>query len=200
MKHITTLFASVVLAMCAATSAHAVTTYGTAYLPMDPGQPGVSTTSWSFSDQPNGAADDPFRGAHAINTEFDDLFIFNVPDTETISFEVRAMKQGTTFGVDFVDSGNGGYTLYQYADGSVLGGNAATNTHLMTGGSWTLTSGTYALEIAGVYAVKGGLYAGEIDGIPSAVPEASSAMMLLVGLAGLTGAARLRKNKVSEKA
>lgn len=193
MKQLNTLFVCAVLALGAATSAHATVTSGTAYLPMDPGAPGVYTTKWSFSDQPTGAADDPFKGAHNVGTEFDDFFIFNVPDAETITFKVAAVQKGSVLGVDFIDGGKGGYGLYQYADGAVLGGAAATTSAAMTGGAWSLTSGTYVLEIAGVYGVKGGLYSGAIEGIPSAVPEASGAMMLLVGLAGLAGVVRLRQ-------
>lgn len=195
MKHFKQLLLAAAVALIGTTSAHATTTTGIAYVPMDAGSPGVFTTSWSFSDQPDGAADDPFKGTHAVGTHFDDLFIFNVPDQETITFDVKAVKQGATFGVNFVDSGNGGYALYQYADGTLLGLGGPTNTHAIIGGSWTLGSGTYALEIAGVYAVKGGIYAGEIDGVPTPVPEPTSALMMLAGLAGLAGIARLRRNK-----
>lgn len=193
MKAINQLFASAVLAICATTSAHADTTSGTTYLLMDAGQPGVATTRWSFGDEPNGALDDPFQAPHAQGGEFDDFFIFNVPDSETITFAVNAKVQGGAYGVDFVDKGNGGYALFRYADGAVLDQQAAGSSIRMSGGAWALSSGTYALEFAGAYAVKGGYYDGAIDGIPLPVPEPSAAGMLLLGLACLAGATRLRK-------
>ncbi|WP_295993858.1 FxDxF family PEP-CTERM protein [Rugamonas sp.] len=197
MKNINKLLITAVLALCGATEAYAVApTSGTQYVPMDAGSPGVYTTSWSFSDQSTGAIDDPFAAAHRVGGEFEDYFVFNVPDTETVSFHVKAVKNGSTWGVDFIDGGNGGFALFTANDETLIDYGNATKTQSIKGGSWTLTSGTYVLEVVGDYAVKNGLYTGEINGIPvAAVPEPSSALMLLAGLAGLAGVIRMRKRQ-----
>jgi hypothetical protein len=190
MKHFKKILLAAALAVCGVTSAQA-TDVGFTYVPMDSGSPGQFTNTWSFSDMPSGAKDDPFAGPHTAGTAFDDFFEFNVPDSENISFNAVSVALGTSPGVSFL---GGGYGLYVLADGSSITLQNATNALSMSGGAWTLSSGTYVLEIAGAYATTGGIFAGQIVGTP-AVPEPSSWLMLLAGLATVTGVASRRKNK-----
>ena len=156
----------------------------TFYVPADSGTaPGIDILTWSFTDIAN-------AGSHIAGKAFDDFFIFNVPDAESISFEVDAVAKG----VNFIKSG-GGYGVFGYTDGNVIDQQLGTKAHVLTGGTYDLTSGVYVLEVAGQYSTYNGFYAGQITGIPTAVPEPSSVLMLLAGLAGVAGVARMRKSK-----
>jgi len=181
MKYLNKSLLAAALTIAGATSAHA----DSFVVSPDPSGPGVSTMTWSFNDI-------AYPTSHAVGTTFDDYFVFNVPDAESISLRAVAVS-----GVDF---SGGGYALWGGA-GVAFGGSSnlldvhnATNPYVV-GGSYSLTSGTFVLEVAGTYSGFNGFYAGQIVGIPAAVPEPSSVLMLLAGLAGLAGVARLRKNK-----
>ena len=154
------------------------------YVPADAGNaPGVTTLTWSFADMANAGV------SHLAGAAFDDFFIFNVPDSESISFEVDAVAKG----VNFKQSG-GGYSVFGLATNNLIDLQAATKKYVLTGGSYDLTSGVYVLEVAGQYSKFNGYYAGQITGIAAAVPEPSTVLMLLAGLAGVAGVAR-RRNK-----
>ena len=153
--------------------------YGT-YIPMDPGAPGVFTNTWTFGD--------PAAGPGG----FDDFFTFNVPDAERVTFWANAVADQT--GAPTVDFNNGGYALYAIADGSVLDLQYVTSgTSSIQGDSWWLSSGTYALEIAGSAVTDGpGAYAGQIVGT---LPEPTEALLAITALGAMAGAGWLRKRQ-----
>lgn len=184
MKHFNKLLLAAALLLSGVGAAHAAEVY----VPKDIGSAGVFTNTWTFSTTPTGASDDPFAKPGAAGAGFDDYFDFNVPDSQTIFFNVYSSLTSGSPGVSFT-----GVQLLQYG-GLVLGEYDAANPSYVRGGGLTLTSGTYAFEVVGTYLVAGGTYGGQLSNT-SPVPEPSAVLMLLMGLAVMAGAARLRKNQ-----
>jgi len=177
MKFFKQLIVTVALAM-SAFAAHADTFVG-----KDIGVPGDFDNTWTFL----GVNDT----AHAAGKQFNDFFIFNVPDTQYISVTLTSLLRGKSDGVSFLD---GGFLIYTYSDGDVMAAVDATQSNTVTGGAWLLGSGTYGLYVAGSYALNGGNYGGQILGTPlTAVPEPSSILMLLAGMALIAGVAQRRR-------
>lgn len=170
MKFINQLFFWALLAVCGAAQAD------TNYVPMDPGAPGLFTNTWTYNSVP---------GAHGV---FDEVFSFNVPDTENISIAAIANSAG----VSFI---GGGLALFEFGSGNLLAVQLASAAGAVYGGSWTLSSGTYAFEFIGTYLVDNASYTATVTGMPAAVPEPSSVLLLLAGLAMLAAIARVRSSK-----
>lgn len=177
MKFFKQLIVTVALAM-SAFAAHADT-----FVNKDIGAPGDFNNTWTFL----GVNDT----AHIAGQQFNDFFIFNVPDTQYISVTLTSLLRGTSDSVSFL---GGGFLIYTYSDGDVMAAVDATQSHTVTGGAWLLGSGTYGLYVAGSYALNGGNYGGQILGTPvMAVPEPSSILMLLAGMALVAGVAQRRR-------
>ena len=175
MKLFKTLAFTAVLAASGVCNAQIIGTY----IPMDPGSPGSNTNTWTIGNPSTGPA-------------FDDLFTFNVPDSELVTFWVNAVND--QFGSPTVDFNGGSYTLYVAADGTVLDNQPiSVDTNSIYGDSWWLSSGTYTLEIAGNTLSDGpGAYAGQIEGT---VPEPAEALLALTALGAMAGAGWLRKRQ-----
>ncbi len=177
MKFFKQLIVTVALAV-SAFAAHADT-----FVNKDIGAPGNFNNTWTFL----GVNDT----AHVAGQQFNDFFIFNVPDTQYISVTLTSLLQGTSNSASFL---NGGFLLYTYSDGDVVAAVDATKSNTVTGGAWLLGSGTYGLYVAGSYLLNGGNYGGQILGTPlTAVPEPSSILMLLAGMALVAGVAQRRR-------
>ena len=186
MKALKSLAAAVALALVGSSSAFA---FNETFLPTDPGIPGVSNLSWTIDNT-------VFTGG-AAGTTFDDFYVFNVPDTEIISFGVDAVRNGgPQFQTSFLTAGaTGGWALWDYADQTVLQSQLATQPFSVdSNGTYKLTSGTYVLELAGQYLVKNGAYNGYIAGV-QAVPEPATWTLLLAGTGIVGGIARRRSLK-----
>lgn len=184
MKHFNKTLLAAALALACCTNAYADSFFVSA----DPGTvPGVSTMTWSFNDIAVGTS-------HAVGGAFDDLFVFNVPDAETVSFDVEAFNKSVDFkGSNYKLWGGAGIAFGGSSD--LLDKEKVTTKYAFDGGDYSLTSGTYVLEVKGTYTKYNGFYDGQITGIAAAVPEPSSVLMLLAGLAGIAGVARRRKNQ-----
>jgi hypothetical protein len=179
MKFFKQLIVTVALVMCGAV-AHADN-----YIPKDLGSPGVFSNTWTFL----GVADT----AHVAGESFEDYYLFNVPDAQNISVSLTSLLQAGKSGVSFLGA-DSGFILFSYSDGTPLHGVDGTSAASLTGGSWLLGSGTYGLYVAGTYLLNGGSYAGQILGTPlAAVPEPSTLLMLLAGIALVGGVARRRR-------
>lgn len=176
MKFFKQLIVTVALAMSAVV-AHADT-----YVPKDIGSPGVYTNTWTFNDIGT--------QAHVAGADFEDYYVFNVPDAQNITVSVISLLLGGTPGVSFT---GGGFVLFTYSDFDIVAAVDATQSTYVSGGSWVLGSGTYGLYVAGTYLANGASYAGQILGTPLAVPEPSSIMLLLSGMALLGGVAQRRR-------
>ena len=167
------------LALCGA-AAHA-----DIYIPKDIGPPGVFTNTWTFA----GSNDT----AHVAGANFEDIFLFNVPDAQNISVSLTSLLQVGTPGVSFAGA-NSGFVIFNYGDKTPLYGVDGTNVGSLTGAPLLLNSGTYGLFVAGTYLLNGGAYGGQIFGAPlAAVPESSTVLMLLAGMALVAGAVRRRR-------
>lgn len=178
MKFFKQLIVTAALAM-SAFAAHADT-----FINKDIGAPGDFNNTWTFL----GSNDT----AHIAGQQFNDFFIFNVPDTQYISVTLTSLLRGKSDTVSFLD--DGGFIIYTYGDTDVVAVVNATESNTVTGGAWLLGSGTYGLYVAGTYLLNGGNYGGQILGTPvTAVPEPSSILMLLAGMALLTGVAQRRR-------
>lgn len=187
MKRISKLFFALALTISGLTSAYAddpVLRVST-YVPMDAGAPGVFTDTWTL----------PVTSTGLAGTGFDDGYAFNVVDSAYINVSLSSLLSGVNFTGD-----GGGIALYYYADytnnAAQFYTQLATSTTSLTAGSFLLTSGTYVLEVAGTYTVDGGSYAGKIFSTLSPVPEPSAVLMLLLGLATVAGAMRLRQRRL----
>lgn len=179
MKFLKQLIVAATLALCGA-AAHA-----DIFIPKDIGPPGVFSNTWTFA----GANDT----AHVAGTSFADIFLFNVPDAQNISVSITSLLQVGSPGVSFAGP-DSGFAIFDYSDKTTLYGVDGTNVGSVTGAPLFLNSGTYGLFVAGTYLVNGGAYGGQIYGAPvAAVPEASTVLMLLVGMVFVTGAARRRR-------
>ena len=157
--------AVVAIALSALGTAQAATTY---VLP-ETGIPGDPNIVFDIGSLTTGTGD------------FDDFFIFHVPDAQEISFAFNSARKGATFGASFI-----GFALYDYSSLELLDLVFNTgNPNSMSGGVYTLPNGTYELEVAGTYGKVAGSYDGYIAGTP-AVPEPSGLALLLAGV-GVTG-------------
>ncbi len=169
MKHINKLFFLALLAICGVARADV------SYVPMDPGAPGVFTNTWTFVSAPG------------VRGDFDEIFSFNVPDTEVISLAALANRAG----VSFV---GGGVALYEYGSGNLLDLQLASAANAIHAGSWTLSSGVYAFEVVGTYLVDNASITAVVTGV-SPVPEPSSVLLLLAGLTLMAAVTRVRSRK-----
>jgi len=177
MKFFRQLIVTVALVMCGA-AAHA-----DIYIPKDFGAPGVFSNTWSF--------DDSSTGAHVAGADFNDIFYFNVPDAQNISFSLSDLFKTSSSDISFL---GGGFILFTYSDGTLLDAADATHKSTLSGGPWLLDSGTYGLYVAGTYLVTGASYGGQILGTPlAAVPEPATVLLLLAGMALVAVAARRRR-------
>jgi len=188
MKLFNKILLSAVAAMGATSAAHAAPAPAplVTYVPMDLGAPGVFTDTWSFSGGGTGAV---------AGKTFDDVFLFNVTDTPNISFVASSTVTNGVTGVNFL---GGAYAVYAWSDGTLYDLRAANLPGSVSGGIYSLSTGEYALEIAGTYVANGGSFSGVITGMPvaAAVPEPTSWLMMLAGLTAVAGVARRRKNTV----
>ncbi len=126
---------------------------------------------------------------YAANQSFSDIYNFTISSVKDLSASITAT---------FVTSTNGGvktFVLENLANHTTIGGTKFTN--ILGNKSYTtfaidassLSAGSYALKITGK-----GSYGGSLD-LTSPVPEASSAAMMLGGLAlvGFIASRRRRK-------
>lgn len=177
MKFFRQLIVTVALVMCGA-AAHA-----DIYVPKDAGAPGVFSNTWTF--------DDSGTGLHEAGAVFNDIFIFNVPDAQKISVSLSDLFKTSASDVSFL---GGGFVIFTYGEGTQLFGADAATQSTVSGGPWLLDSGTYGLWVAGTYLVNDASYGGQILGTPlTAVPEPSTVLLLLAGLALVAAAARRRR-------
>jgi hypothetical protein len=154
---------------------------GDAFVLMDSGDPGQKDNTWTL---------DPsvFGEAMKSGDTFYDVFTFNVPDEEVISFGFTSTNSHPGgFGVKFIDFG-----LFIYTDGTPIDIQNALPFSI-SAGLYDLTSGTYSIVVEGTYRKDGGTYSGFIDGVP-AVPEPAGWTLLLAGLGVMGSIARRRSN------
>ncbi|TFW23861.1 FxDxF family PEP-CTERM protein [Duganella callida] len=178
MKFIKHLIVTVTLAM------FGIAAQAQIYVPKDLGSPGDFDNSWTFL----GDASVP----HVAGEKFVDTYIFNVPDAQNISVSLTSLlTRAGSSGVSFL---NGGFVLKDWANNTELYNVDATKAGSIISDTWALGSGTYGLYVVGTYLVNGGTYGGQIWGTPlAAVPEPSSVLMLLAGMALVAGVAQRRR-------
>ncbi len=173
MNHLKKLALVAALSLFGLSAAHAAAVF----VPADPGQPGQTDLIWDLGNAT--------FGNHAKGSTFDDFFTFNVPDSESVEFTAQSVGPGVKFE---------GFALYITADGTLLDLDILPTPALsLSGGPWSLTSGTYTLELAGVFTKRNGTYTGFIDGTP-AVPEPANWALMLAGLGAMGTLARRRAN------
>ncbi len=178
------------LALAGTGAAHAAGTY----IQMDSGAKQDFENSWTYN---TGTGNDTSPGlgeTGPAGTTFVDYFQFNVPDDEYVSFS--AFGSGVTFKAPVGAKPDAfyGFALFSTgADGSLLDFQSGTIAHTIEGGEWLLTTGTYEIDLYGVFTKADGTYDVHIFGSP--VPEPSGWALLLAGL-GVTGLlARRRKHQ-----
>jgi hypothetical protein len=155
---------------------------GSTFVLMDSGDPGQTDNTWTL---------DPsvFGESMKKGDTFFDIFTFNVPDEEVISFGFDSTRSRPgSFGVKFIDFG-----LFIFADGTPIDIQNALPFSI-SAGFYDLHSGTYSIVVEGTYLKDGGTYSGFIDGVP-AVPEPAGWALMLAGLGAMVSIARRSNGK-----
>jgi hypothetical protein len=198
MNHFKNIALATALAVCAATGAQAAEE-DTLFLLTNSteGTPGVFTGTYGIDSLAFSSDSQPLIFTNVTtrikgDTFYDD-YVLQINDAQDVSFYVAAngVKSGKKIvpGVVFA-----GFTLsdmtfstfYTPGDDSTVESSALF-------GDWTLTTGTYDLEISGTINANGGGYSGELDTVP--VPEPTGWAMLMAGLGAIGMLARRRKNQ-----
>ncbi|GAB7126202.1 hypothetical protein JCM19000A_07090 [Silvimonas sp. JCM 19000] len=164
----------------AASAAHAVVETNVFFLPPSTvDTPGDTDLSWDFSNDVAGGGD------RLKGDTFDDLFIFNVPDTREISFTAWADALGIKFDNYLYVGPWGDGTSPTFGSGSSVG-------FFINGGDVTLDSGTYYFELTGTYLKTGATYSGILAAIQP-VPEPETWALMAMGGIGAWAASRRRR-------
>jgi hypothetical protein len=149
-------------------------------LPGDTGATGDLRLFFDFTNTPD--------GDWASGDDFVDQFVFNVPESAAISFTTAAAADAAGPQVAFsgfrLTAANGDPVSYAFGSSSVAGSS-------MSASGLTLQTGTYDLQLSGIFLASDAAYGGTIVAT-SAIPEPGAWLLLAAGLGAITVAARRR--------